>query len=240
MIARFDIAGSALLALAAFGLYHTQGQREASAASYAEAARYNRALTGFVAQHRERLAGRQVALFGLTGLSPWSHTTGAYLARRVGAAAAWRVHVPHADLFYSLDTRADSSITVRTESACEDDAQTVVIVFDERGEGSFAGDCRDALARAHPVPSVERWWPERVSQSMAAAGFHVTLTGERLGSAVTVAVDGRALPVVRARGGRLITTTTPPLAEPGRTVAFDVLHRGRSVVRAEIEVTPDR
>lgn len=238
---RIDIAGIALVALAMIGFVRSQPQRADSARSYAEAVGYNRSITGFLVEHRERIAGRSVAVLGVSGLSPWSQTNGAYLTRLLGTPVAWRVYVPAVDIFYTLGTLPEGVVTVRPEAAaCDDDPRSVFVVFDERGAGTFANDCRDALARAHPAPIVARWSPARATPAMAASGFVVSIMGERLGSAVTVHIDGKEVDVVRGDRGRLMTALTPPLASPSRTIALDVRHRGDSVARGEIEVAAQR
>jgi hypothetical protein len=238
---RIDVAGLALCGLALLGLAISHPPRAAAARSYADASSYNRSITTFLTEHRDRLAGRTVAVFGVSGLSPWSQSKGAYLTRLLGVDVRWRVYVPATDIFYTHGTLPEGIVTVLPESAaCENEASAVFVVFDERGEGAFASDCSDAMSRSHPPPVVERWWPLRVTPAMAAAGFDVSVVGRRLGSAVTVSVEGQPVQVVRADRGRLMTTTTPPLAKPGGSVAFDVLHRGRSVAQGRIEVASDR
>ena len=238
---RVDITGLALVGIAIAGLVVSHPSREVAARNYAEAVGYNRAVTGFVAANRDRFAGRAASVFGLSGLSPWSHTNGQYLTRLLGFPVKWRVYVPHADLFYSHGSLSNSVITVRPESAaCEDGDRTVFVVFDERGEGAFASDCNDALARSHRPPTLERWWPPRVTPAMAASGFHLTLYGEHLGSAVTVAVEGKEVPVVRANYGRLMTLVVPASTNARAAVTFDLRHRGQTSVSGKIDVTDER
>lgn len=239
MIERIDIAGVALLALAAFGLYHTQDQRATSAASYAEAARYNRATTDFVVRNRARLAGRNVAVFGLTGLSPWSHTTGRYLERGLSAPASWRVYVPHADTFYPYGERPQSRIAIKPETqACELGDQAIYVVFDPRGNGSLARDCNTALSLAYPVPVIEQWTPRQVDAQTARRGFDIAFTGSDFNSAVALRINGVDVPVVRGQGGRLMTATVPKQDASLASIPLEITHRGRVVHRDSVRVGP--
>jgi hypothetical protein len=234
------IASALLVGLAALGLVLTQSQRQTAARDYAEAASYNRAITSILFDHRRQLTERHVAVFGLSGMSPFSLTSGRYLTRLLGAPSTWHVYVPRTDAFYPPGIQLDGNITVRPESsACESSAMAVYLVFDSEGRGSFAKDCRSAAEAAHPVPEVENWEPRHVTPQMAAAGFNFAVTGNHLGGAVGLRIEGRSIPTVQARRGQLMTATVSPLATPGGAIAFTVEHRGRPAFQGQIDVGPE-
>ena len=238
-LTRTHAAGVLLVAVAVFGLVITHAQRQTAARDYADAASYNRAVTSFLHGHRGQLAGRHVAVFGLSGMSPFSLTSGRYLTRLLGAPSTWHVYVPRSDPFYPLGVLPDGTITVRPESfACELSAFATYVVFDSDGRGRCAKDCHAALEAAHPVPDVEGWEPRSVTLQEASAGFNIAIFGRYLGGAVGMTVDGRPTATVQARRGRLMTASIPPQPTPAKVIAFTVEHRGRPAFQGRIDVLP--
>lgn len=239
-LARIPVASALLVGLAALGLVITQAPRQTAAQEYADAASYNRGITTFLFDHRDRLTERDVAVYGVSGMSPFSLTSGAWLTRRLGAPSRWHVHVARADLFYPLGTQPRSIISVRPESsACVERSAAIHIVFDSDGRGRFARDCQAAVEGAHPLPAVEAWQPTRVTPQRAATGFPIAIAGSDFGNAVTLLVEGRPVSAAQARRGRLMTATVPPNAASGSAIDFTVEHRGRAVFQGRIDVGPD-
>jgi len=238
--ASVHVASALLVGLAALGLVLTQSPRQTAAREYADAASYNRGITTFLFDHREKLTERDVAVYGVSGMSPFSLTSGAWLTRLLGAPSRWHVHVARADLFYPLGAQPGSLVSVRPESsACVERGPAIHVVFDSDGQGRFATDCQAAVEASHPLPVVEAWQPGRVTPQMAATGFPLAITGSDFGNAVTLLVDGRPVPAAQARRGRLMTATVPPNATSAGTIAFTVEHRGRPAFQGRIVVGPD-
>jgi hypothetical protein len=238
-LTRTHSAGVLLAAVAVLGVLITHTQRQTAVRDYADAANYNRAITSFLHGHRGALVGRHVAVFGLSGMSPFSLTSGRYLTRLLGAPSSWHVYVPRSDPFYPLRVLPGGTITVRPESfACELSAFAIFVVFDGDGRGRFAADCNAALEAAHPVPDVEGWQPRSVTLQEASAGFVIAISGSRLGGAVALTVDGRPVATVKARRGQLMTASIPPQPTPGKVIAFTVEHRGRPAFQGRIDVLP--
>lgn len=233
-----DLAGVLLLSIAAAGVWMSHGPRREAAEFYAQAAAYNRSLTAFVAQNAAALRERTVAVFGLTGLSPWSVSAGAYLTKLAGSPVAWQVYVPKTDIFYPSGRTASGHVDVRLEAgACETvPADVTYLVFDNVGRGAFTTDCDAALARAHPAPTIDAWGPKSVSAEQAAAGFDMFFTGIDLAGSVDVSVAGKSLGMVRAKQGRLMTTSIPARSDADGVVRFSIDHRGRSVGGGEVRV----
>ncbi len=182
-------------------------------------------------------------MFGVGGLSPWSHSAGAYLTKLVGSPVAWHVYVPSGGRLLPLGVLANGRVDVRPESAaCEKAAQDkpLYLTFDPAGRGSFAQNCEDALQRVHPPPTLDAWGPKSVSAADAAAGFNMYFTGTNLGASVDVSVNGKSLGMVRGEQGRLMTTPIPAGSGSGNVVRFSVNHRGRSVLEGEVEVARTR
>ena len=238
--ARTHLASALLAALAVVGILLTHNQRQGSARDYADAARYNRAITTFLHDRRAQLVDRHVAVLGVSGLSPFSLTGGRYLTRLLGAPASWHVYVPRSDPFYSMDALPDGMIIVRPESvACEIEAFAIYVVFDSDGGGRVAKDCRSALEAAHPVPEIDDWVPRHVTRQAAAAGFDVAFVGRHLGGAVGLRIDGRSTSTVHARRGKLMTATIPPDSVPRSAIPFTVEHRGHPVFEGRIDIGPE-
>ena len=236
-LARAHAASALLAAVAITGLLLSHRQRETAAREYADAARYNRAITSFLREHRDRFVQRDVGVFGVSGLSPFSLTSGRYLSRVLGEPSSWHVYVARDDPFYPLGTLPDSLIEVHPESsACGLAARAAYVVFDDEGRGRIAKDCHAALAAAHPPPEVEDWKPKRVTPEMAAAGFVVAVTGYHLGGAVSLHLAGRRVPTVHARHNRLMTASIPPDSAPGSAIVFTIEHRGAPAFQATIDV----
>jgi hypothetical protein len=236
--ARVHVASALLVAIATLGCVLTHPQRQRAARDYAEAAGYNRAITSFLYDHRVQLTDRDVAVFGVSGLSPFSLTSGRYLTRLLGAPSMWHVYVPRIDPFYPLGAVPNGNITVRPEAdACEPNAIAVFLVFNSDGRGSFARDCHAAMTAAHPVPEVDDWEPRRVTPQAAAAGFNLAIVGRNLGGAVGLSIDGRPLPTVQARRGQLMTVSIPPTASKS-AIGFTVEHRGRVAFQGQVDIGP--
>ena len=236
---RVDWVGAALLAIAAAGAWMSHGARSEAARWYAEVAGYNRSITTFLMQNSAALQGRPVAVFGVGGLSPWSHSAGGYLTKLVGSPVAWQVFVPGPDAFYSLGRVAKGVIDVQTDSKACTEAATpgrVHLAFDPLGRGRIAASCDDALRSAYPPPTIDAWDPKNVSAAQAASGFNMLFTGANLGAGVDVSVGGKPLPMVRAKQGRLMTTTVPPASDTQGSIRFSVDQRGRSVMQGEVKV----
>lgn len=234
-----DWPGAVLLLIAAVGAWISHEPRLAAARWYAEVAAYNRSIGTFLRENREALRDRTVAVFGVAGLSPWSNSAGGYLTRLVGSPVAWQVYVPSEDIFYRFGAFPGGRVTVQPETSACDDARKdggVYLTFDAEGRGSFAQSCEAALQRVHPFPTLDAWGPKTISAAQAAAGFAMYFTGSNLGAAVDVSVSGSALAMVRARQGRLMTTTIPPRSDTERVVRFSVRYRGRTVFEGEVEV----
>jgi len=239
MPGRVDWVGAALLAIAAAGAWMSHGARSEAARWYAEVAAYNRSITAFLMQNSAALEGRPVAVFGVGGLSPWSLSAGGYLTKLVGSPNAWQVFVPGADAFYPLGRLANGVIDVLPESkACAEAATPgrVHLIFDPLGRGRLATSCEDALRSAYPPPTIDAWDPKAVSSAQAEAGFNMLFTGTNLGAGVDVSVGGKPLAMVRAKQGRLMTTTVPPGSDVQGLVRFSVDHRGKSVMHGEVKV----
>ena len=233
-------AGALLVLLAAVGVWTSNEPRMAAARWYAEVGAYNRSITGFLQQHRDALRDRTVAVFGVAGLSPWSHSAGGYLTRALRSQVGWQVFVPAQDTFYAFGRTG--TVAVQPETACDrgrSDA-TLFVAFDVDGRGSFAQTCEEALRRVHLPPMLETWGPKSVSIAEASAGFNMIFTGTNLGPGVDVSVGGASLSMVRAQRGQLMTTTIPPRSDPGRVVRFSVNDRGRSFLDGEVEVAGAR
>jgi len=235
-LTRVRVASAFLAGLAAAGLVLTHNQRQTAARAYAEAASYNRAITSFLFDHRHRLTERDVAVYGVSGASPFSLNSGAYLTRLLGAPSTWHVYVARIDLFYPAGALPGSVITVQPESSSCAEREAIHVVFDSDGRGSFAGDCHAAVAASHRRPGVEAWQPARVSPQIAVAGFPFAITGSDFGNAVTLLIEGRPVPAVQARHGRLMTAMVPPRVSSGNAIAFTVEHRGRAVFHGKIDV----
>jgi hypothetical protein len=152
MTRRVDVVGLLLLAVALYASIHAYGSRSSLARWYAEAIRYNEAITRLLVQQREHLAGRPVAVYGIAGPSPWVRSEGDYLAQLLGERHVWKVFVPAPDVFYPLGTYGDrGAITVYPqEQACSlaDDPRTVHIVIPASGQGRLVADCREGRALA--------------------------------------------------------------------------------------------
>lgn len=155
MTRRIDGVGLLLLGVALYASIHAYGSRSSLARWYADAIRYNEAITRFLVQQREHLAGRPVAVYGVSGPSPWVRSEGDYLARLLREPHAWMVFVPAPDVFYPLGTYGDrGAITVYPqEQACSvaTDPRTVHMVIPASGQGRLVADCKEgtALAAGH-------------------------------------------------------------------------------------------
>jgi hypothetical protein len=238
-----DRTGAALLAIAAAGVVISHPAREAAARWYADASGYNRSITDFVRHNRASLHGREVAVLGVSGMSPWSHTTGAYIARIAAVRVGWFVYVPREDIFYRFGRLDGGDIEVRPESrACADDphGHRLYVIVDSEGGGAIVANCREALERAHPSPTIAGWRPTSVSARQARRGFGIEITGNHLGGAVDVTVDGHALEAVRTSGGRSMNVQVPARSHGERVVQFTVLHRGQPVTHGEVNVVDRR
>jgi hypothetical protein len=149
---RPDWTGVALLALAAATLWLSQGPRSEQARWYAEAIDYNRAVTRFLVEHRDRLRGHTVAVFGVAGFSPWARNAGGYLTKLLGDGIDWRVYVPHEDAYYPFGRLGHGTIEVQAEAgACGPGPRNdmLYLAFDAAGRGTFASDCVDARNMVH-------------------------------------------------------------------------------------------
>ena len=240
MIRRIDLVGLALLAVALYASVQAYATRASSARWYAEAIEYNRAITRFLADERGRLAGRRVAVYGVTGLSPWSLSAGDYLAKVLGERLAWDVFVPKPDIFYPLGPFAGGgTITVHEAAkACDvaADPRIVHVVITPSGRGRVATDCHQALALAAPPPVIEIWGPPTVTPRQRDSGFNMFFSGEHLLPGLVVEVDGKATPMAYGRQGALMTTTVPPQPAATASIPFAVLQQGRVLLKGEVAV----
>jgi hypothetical protein len=237
---RLDLAGIALLAVAAAAVWVSHGPRDAAARWYAEVAGYNRAITEFVRANRNALRNRDVAVFGVRGLSPWSLSAGAYVNDVVGAPVDWEVYVPEEDIFYRFGRQAGGRVAVRPEAdACAPRPQDrrVFLAFDRAGRGAIAARCNEALQHAYPPPVIAAWGPKSVTREQAASGFDMYFTGSNLVDGVDVAVAGAALGVMRVEQGRVMTTRIPAGTAADGLVRFTVRHRGRPVLEEAVDVS---
>jgi hypothetical protein len=238
MANRVDSVGVLLLALAISVAQWTYHDRAVAARWYAHVAEYNGAITRFLVDHRDGLAGRPVAVYGVSGLSPWSLSAGRYLARIVGDAR-WEVFVAQPDDFYPLGTWPGGSITVRAErDACEvaSDPRTTHLVIAADGRGRIADDCRHALALAVPHPVIAIWGPQAITALERDAGFNMYFTGRDLVRGVEVRVAGRPAPMTYALHGALMTTAVPRQPDAGNTIPFVIVSRERVVFSANVAV----
>ncbi|HEX4884333.1 MAG TPA: hypothetical protein VFX05_09360 [Casimicrobiaceae bacterium] len=236
---RLDIAGALLLALALVAVFKSYDNRRETARWYAEASDYNRAITRFLVDQRDRLADRPVAVYGVAGLSPWSLSAGGYLARLLGRDRPWHVFVMRPDIFYPLGALPHGSITVHLdERACEiaSDPRTLHVVVAPDGHPQFAGSCRQALDLATPNPVVASWGPQQVTPAQRDAGFNMFFTGEGLVRGLGVRVGGVSTETAHARQGALMTTAVPPLKGAGEVITVEILRRQDVVLRGTVAV----
>lgn len=239
MASRVDVVGTLLLAAAAAGAYATYDVRSEEARRYAMAAEYNRTITRFLDDHRERFGDRPVAVYGVAGLSPWSLSAGGYLARLLGGDRPWRVFVPKADSFYPLGAQPGGRIAVHLETqACEvaADPRILHLVIGHEGRGQFADDCRQALALALPRPVIDAWGPQQVTAVDRERGFNMYFTGRHLLPDVEVRVQDRPTPMVYARRGGLMTTAIPGQGGADAAIAFTIVQRDRVVFSGSVAV----
>lgn len=238
MTGRIDVVGVLLLCLAGWGAYRSYDVRADAARRYAEAADYNRAITAFLKDHRARLRGRPVAVYGVAGLSPWSLSAGGYLARQLGEPRRWDVFVRQPDTFYPLGALPGGSVTThadRDACAVAADPATVHLVVGPDGRSRIAESCAAALALAEPKPVVETWGPPQVSAGARGAGFAMYFTGHDLVRGVEVRVGGQRLPTSHAKHGALMTAAIPPQAGAG-PVPFALVLRDRVVFEGRVDV----
>lgn len=235
---RIDVVGVVLIAMAVLAATASYDARRESARWYAEAAEYNTAITRMLVDHRDRLAGRPVAVHGVAGHSPWSLSAGGYLARILGGQHRWHVFVPQQDVFYPLGTFPGGTITVHLDQrACETaaDPRTVHVAIAPDGAVQLTDDCRQAVAFARPVPAIDAWGPQRVGPAERERGFNMYFTGRNLVRGVEVRVAGAATPMSYARRGALMTTSVP--AQPAATsIPFTIVLREAVVFSGAVAV----
>lgn len=212
--------------------------RRTGMSNYAAHGAYNQALADFVVRHRDQIAGRPVAVLGVSGLSPWSQTGGSYINRLLGAPHEWNVFVPRPDpYFYPAQRVPHWQVVVRPEvEACALPSGTMFFAFDPQGQGLLSQDCHAALAFAHPRPVIDEWGPKSVTPAQVAKGFDMIFRGRNLTNAVAVMVDGQTLDMVRGPRFDVMTTTVPPRKSSAEPVTFRLLHRNDVVLEAAIPV----
>jgi hypothetical protein len=228
-----------LVLLAAIALWMSQEPRRTAAAWYNDVAAYNRSITRFLVDHRDELGGRPIAVFGVGGLSPWSHTNGSYLSRLLRKDATWLVFVPWEDAFYHYGALPGGTVSIRAESeACSSllGRPATFLTFDDRGQGSIVASCEAALEHLRIPAAVEAWGPTSVTKGEANAGFNMYFTGSRLIPGVGVKVDGKRLPMAYGEAGKLMTTSIPAQSAHGGTIRFVVVTREQTVLEATVEV----
>lgn len=236
---RVDVAGALLLALALLAAGKSYDSRRETARWYAEAVDYNRSITRFIFDQRDKIADRPVAVYGVAGLSPWSLSAGRYLARLLGRDRTWHVFVMRPDLFYPLGALSSGSITVHLDDrACEIayDPRTLHLVVATDGRPRFAESCGQALDLATPNPVVASWGPQQVTPVQRDAGFNMFFTGEGLVRGLGVRVGGKFTETAHARQGTLMTTTVSPMPDAGDAIAFEILRRNDVVLRGTVAV----
>lgn len=238
-----DVVGIALAATAIFLVSLSYGARRDLARWYAETAAYNRAITQFLMANQARFRDRTISVFGLSGLSPWSHSAGDYLRKLLGARNDWQVFVPREDAVYPFARLNMGDVTVRSEAeACvgTPPPNAIYVVFDAAGRGAIAESCERARELSHPSPTFEAWGPKSVTAQEATRGFNMFFTGTNLGAEVNVQVDGKPLPMARGQQGRLMTTSIPPNAARQGVVRFTIHHQGKTVLADEVIVDSAR
>jgi hypothetical protein len=228
---RFDLVGAVLLAVALVAAWRSYDQRDRAAQWYERAADYNRAITAFLVDHRDRLAGGRVAVYGVSAHSPWSLSAGGYLARLLGRDHRWDVFVAQPDPFYPVGAFRNGSVVVHgVEQACTVAAGTeaVHVVIAPDGRPQFAATCAEALALATPHPVVTSWGPQAVTPAQRDAGFNMFFTGQDLVRGVRVRIGGQSTPMTYAQRGALMTTSVPP--QPSAPAIPFTVVRGDDVV----------
>jgi hypothetical protein len=234
-----DVAGVLLLALAVFAAVKSYDLRREAARWYAEASAYNRAITRFLADHREALGDRPVAVYGVAGLSPWSLSAGGYLARLLGRDRTWHVFVMRPDIFYPLGALPHGSITVHLDDrACEVavDPRTFHLVVERDGRPRFVDGCAQAVQLATPQPVIETWGPQHVTPVQRSQGFNLFFTGRDLVRGLEVRVGGLTTETAHAKGGALMTTSVPASAAADAAIPVEILRRGEPVFRGSVDV----
>ncbi len=236
---RLDSAGFALVVFAAIALALSHGSRRESAAWYNNVGLYNRSLTQFLVDHRGELLGRSIAVFGVAGLSPWSHSTGAYLSQLLGGSVQWLVFVPHEDVFYRFGASRNAAVSVyRERDACDTlrGVSATMLTFDEHGHGNFVDSCEEALDRIRIPATVELWGPKSVTPREVDAGFNMYFTGTHLLPGVEAVIGAKPLPMSYGDAGKLMTTSIPPHSARDGKIGFSIVSRETTILSGTVEV----